>query len=172
MTFERHVLTRDEYFMLEALKEGMAASRRGEIPVGAVIVRDGKIIARAGNMRERAKSAVAHAETLAIEEACAVLGGWRLIGCELFVTLEPCPMCAGAIVNARIPRVVYGATDAKAGAMGGLFNMDEQALNHHPEIVRGVLADECAAALKDFFRMRRAGGGFDPSASWRKKVGR
>ena len=86
MTFERHVLTRDEYFMLEALKEGMAASRRGEIPVGAVIVRDGKIIARAGNMRERAKSAVAHAETLAIEEACAVLGGWRLIGCELFVT--------------------------------------------------------------------------------------
>ena len=81
-------------------------------------------------------------------------------------------MCAGAIINARIPRVVYGAADAKAGAMGGLFNMDEQALNHHPEIVRGILADECSAALKDFFRLRRAGGGFDPSASWRKKSGK
>lgn len=165
----RHVFTRDEYFMQMALEEGAAAARRGEIPVGAVIVRGGEVIARAGNMRERAKSATAHAELLAIEEACAALGGWRLVGCELFVTLEPCPMCAGAIVNARIPRVVFGATDRKAGAFGGLFDMDAQALNHHPEIVRGILADECAGALKEFFRVRRAGGGFDPAALWRER---
>lgn len=168
---ERHVFSRDEYYMMLAMHEGRNAAARGEVPVGAVIVRGGEVIARSGNMRERARSAVAHAELLAIDEACEALGGWRLVGCELFVTLEPCPMCAGAIVNARLPRVVYGASDPKAGAMGGLFDLDAVPLNHHPDIVGGVLADECSLMLRDFFRMRREGRGFDPAALWRMKQG-
>lgn len=163
------VFTRDEYFMHLAMLEAKAAAARGEIPVGALIVRDGKIIASAGNGRERDKSAIAHAELTAIGEACRVLEGWRLVGCELFVTLEPCPMCMGAIVNARIPRIVYGATDPKAGAVGGLFDMNAFPLNHHPEIVSGVLGDECAEMLREFFRERRRGGGFDPAKKWRER---
>lgn len=163
------VYTRDEYFMHLAMLEAEEAAKRGEIPVGAVIVHDGKIIAAAGNGRERDRSAIAHAELTAIAEACRILGGWRLVGCELYVTLEPCPMCAGAIVNARIPRVVYGATDPKAGAMGGLFDMNTQPLNHHPEIVSGVLGEECADLLCSFFKERRAGKGFDPAKAWRER---
>ena len=163
------VYTRDEYFMHCAMAEGIKAAKLGEIPVGAVIVRDGRIIASAGNGRERDKSATAHAELIAISRACEVLGGWRLVGCELFVTLEPCPMCTGAIINARIPRVVFGAMDPKAGAMGGLFDMNTYPLNHHPEVVPGVLGDECARLLRDFFRERRAGGGYDPAKKWRER---
>ena len=163
------VYTRDEYFMHLAMKEGIAAAERGEIPVGAVIVRDGRVIASAGNGRERDKSALAHAELMAIGEACRVLGGWRLTGCELFVTLEPCPMCMGAIINARIPRVVFGASDPKAGAVGGLFDMNQYPLNHHPGIVSGVLGEDCAEMLRSFFRERRKGGGFDPAKAWRER---
>lgn len=166
------VFTRDEYFMHRAMLLAKEAAERGEIPVGAVIVRDGKIIASAGNGRETDRCATAHAELAAIREACRVLGGWRLVGCELFVTLEPCPMCAGAIVNARVPRVVFGATDPKAGAMGGLFDMNAYPLNHHPEIVSGVLGEECGDMLRSFFRERRAGKGFDPAKKWREKNGK
>ncbi len=163
------VYTRDEYFMHCAMTEARSAAERGEIPVGTVIVREGKIIASAGNGRERDKSALAHAELIAIGKACEALGGWRLVGCELFVTLEPCPMCMGAIINARVPRVVYGATDPKGGAVGGLFDMNEYPLNHHPEIVSGVLGGECAEMLRSFFKERRSGGGFDPAKRWRER---
>lgn len=163
------VYTKDEFFMHLAMAEARSASERGEIPVGAVIVRDGRVIASAGNGRERDRSALAHAELIVIERACEALGGWRLTGCELYVTLEPCPMCMGAIVNARIPRVIFGAADPKAGAVGGLFDMNAFSLNHHPEICKGVLGDECAELLRSFFRERRAGGGFDPAKSWRER---
>ncbi len=163
------VYTRDEYFMHRAMMLARDAAEKGEIPVGAVIVHDGRIIAEAGNGRERDLCAVSHAELTAITKACKILGGWRLVGCELFVTLEPCPMCAGAIVNARIPRVVFGASDPKAGAMGGLFDMTTYPLNHHPEVVSGVLGEECADQLRSFFRERRAGKGFDPAKNWREK---
>ena len=163
------VYTRDEYFMLAAFREALAAAERGEIPVGAVIVRDGKVIAAAGNSREKDRSALAHAELTVIGKACGALGGWRLTGCELFVTLEPCPMCAGAIVNARIPRVVYGASDHKAGALGGLFDLMGYPLNHKPEVVTGVLGAKCSDLLRNFFRQRRAGGGYDPAKKWREK---
>ena len=161
--------TRDEYFMHRAMLPAIESAERGEIPVGALILRDGKIIAAAGNGRERDRSALAHAELTVIKEACRILGGWRLVGCELFVTLEPCPMCAGAIINARIPRVVFGASDPKAGAMGGLFDLNAYPLNHHPEIVSGILGDECAEMLRSFFRERRAGKGFDPAKLWRER---
>jgi len=163
------VFTRDEYFMHCAMTEAKAAAGRGEIPVGAVIVRNGKIIASAGNRRERDNLATAHAELSAITKACAALDGWRLVGCELYVTLEPCPMCMGAIINARIPRVVFGASDPKAGAAGGLFDMNAYPLNHHPEMVSGVLGNECAEMLRNFFRERRAGKGSDPAKKWRER---
>ena len=145
----------DRFFMKEAIEEAKKAALAGEVPVGAVIVRDGKIIARAHNMRETEKNALCHAEVIAINEACRALGGWRLFDCELYVTLEPCPMCAGAIVNSRIKRVVYGAKDAKAGAMGSVININSYPLNHKCETVSGVLADECAKLLSDFFLLRR-----------------
>jgi len=163
------VYTRDEYFMYLAMEEARAAAERGEIPVGAVVVRDGNVIASAGNGRERDKSAISHAELTAIGRACEVLGGLRLVGCELFVTLEPCPMCMGAIINARVPRLIFGASDPKGGAVGGLFDMNDFRLNHHPEVVSGVLGDECAEMLRSFFRERRAGGGFDASKKWRER---
>lgn len=162
----------DEYFMRLALDEARAAGERGETPIGAVIVRDGEVVSSAGNARERDKNALAHAETAAISKACEVLGGWRLVGCTLYVTLEPCPMCAGAIMNARVPRVVYGARDEKGGAIGGLFNLFDEAVNHKPEITGGVLGEECARMLRDFFRERRAGGGFDPAKEWKERHGR
>jgi len=123
-----------------------------EAPVGCVIVANGGIIAAGRNRRETGKNALAHAELEAIAAACAVVGGWRLDMCDLYVTLEPCPMCAGAIVNARLRRVVYGAADPKAGALGGLFDLLAYPLNHKPEVTGGVLADEAAALLTGFFR--------------------
>lgn len=142
----------DIYFMKKALHQAKRAADAGEVPVGAVIVKDGRVIARARNRRETAKDGTAHAETDAIRKACGKLGGWRLIGCTMYVTLEPCVMCAGAIVNSRVERVVIGARDPKAGAFGSVTDVRELPLNHRPEAEFGVLEDECAEVLKDFFK--------------------
>lgn len=144
-----------ERFMRAALDLAREAAAEGEVPVGAVIVKDGEIVATGRNRREVAKQALAHAEIEAIANACAALGGWRLSGCTLYVTLEPCPMCAGAIINARLDRVVYGAPDPKAGSCGSLTDLFELPFNHQPLIERGLLEEECAAELKTFFRSLR-----------------
>ena len=132
------------------------AAAKDEVPVGAVIVRGGKVIASAYNLREKRRSPLAHAELLAIEKAAKRLGGWRLTGCSLYVTLEPCPMCAGAIIHARIETVVFGAYDPKGGAMGSLYNLAEGKLNHMPQIVGGVMQADCALLLTDYFKAKRA----------------
>ena len=144
-----------EPYMKEALAEARLALKTGDVPVGAVVVKDGAIIARAHNRREADRVATAHAELLAIEEACRVVGSWRLSDCTLYVTLEPCPMCAGTVVNARIPHVVYGAKDAKAGAMGSVLSLSAYPLNHSPKITSGVLEEECRALLREFFEGKR-----------------
>lgn len=149
-------MTNDEKFMLAALKLARRAAGEGEVPVGCVVVKDGVIVGRGRNRRETGRSATAHAELRAIENACKRLGGWRLWECELYVTLEPCPMCAGAIVNSRIRRVVYGASDPKAGAAGSVLDLFSFPLNHRPEVVSGVMAEECSAELKKFFAGLRA----------------
>ncbi len=146
----------DRGFMLEALELAKQAAAEGEVPVGCVITRNGEIVGRGRNRREQGKSALCHAELDAIGEACARLGGWRLWECTLYVTLEPCPMCAGAIINARIPRVVYGARDAKAGSCGSVCNLFDMAYNHHPAVEKGLMEEECAAILKEFFQTLRA----------------
>ena len=145
----------DELFMKEALKLAKEAFDEGEVPVGCVIVRGEEIVGRGRNRREGAKNALAHAEIEAINDACSNLGGWRLWECTLYVTLEPCPMCAGAIVNARIPRVVYGASDSKCGAVDSVCSLFSMNFNHHPEVVRGVREEEAAALLKAFFQELR-----------------
>ena len=145
----------DIRFMEEALALAREAADAGEVPVGCVIVRKGEIVGRGRNRREEGKSALAHAEIEAISQACANLGGWRLWECTLYVTLEPCPMCAGAIINARIPRVVYGASDAKCGAAGSVCSLFSMAFNHHPEVETGILEEECAALLTEFFQKLR-----------------
>ena len=145
----------DEKFMRQALALAAEAAAEGEVPVGAVIVKDGEVIATGRNRREIGKQALAHAEIEAIANACAALGGWRLFGCTLYVTLEPCPMCAGAVINARIDRVVYGAPDPKAGSCGSLTDLFALPYNHQPQVQRGVLEAECAAVLKEFFRSLR-----------------
>lgn len=146
----------NELFMREALALAKEASRMGEIPVGAIVVnKDGQIIARAYNLREQEKNAVAHAEILAIEQACKAIGGWRLNGCALYVTLEPCPMCAGALVNSRIDKVVFGAYDMQAGCCGSVVNFNAYPFNHAFLIEGGVLEDECREVLADFFNKRR-----------------
>ena len=142
-------------FMDAALELAKEAAAEGEVPVGCVIVKDGQIVGRGRNRREKDKNALAHAEIEAINDACKVLGGWRLWECTLYVTLEPCPMCAGAIVNARIPRVVYGASDAKCGACGPVCNPFSMALNHHPQVERGVREEQCAQLLTEFFQNLR-----------------
>jgi len=139
-------------FMRLAMAQAKLAQEKGETPVGAVIVREGEVIATGHNLRESAKCALAHAELLAIREACGQMDSWRLLGCTLFVTLEPCPMCAGAIINARIPRVVFGAYDPKAGCFGSVSDFCTLPFNHKPEVVSGVLGEECAQLLRDFFR--------------------
>ena len=145
----------DIAFMQAAIDEARIARDEDEVPIGACIVRDGVIIARAHNTREGSKCATHHAEILAIEEACRALGGWRLPGTTLYVTLEPCVMCAGAIVNARIPRVVYGAPDIRFGALGSLIDISEVPLNHKPEIKRQVRGEECKNLLSEYFRQKR-----------------
>ena len=131
----------DEYFMRRAIMQAEAAKRRDEVPVGAVVVREGEIIARGFNTRESSGNPTAHAELLAMTRAAKKLGGWRLIGCTLYVTLEPCAMCAGAIVNSRVERVVFGTRDPKAGGMGSVYNITEGKLNHKPEVTEGVLKE-------------------------------
>ena len=145
----------DVYFMEEALKLAQEAFDDGEVPVGCVITRGDEIVGRGRNRREKDKSALAHAEIEAIGEACRNLGGWRLWECTLYVTLEPCPMCAGAIINARIPRVVYGASDAKCGAARSVCSLFSMEFNHHPQVERGIREDEAAALLQEFFRELR-----------------
>ena len=145
----------DHDFMGEALFLAAQAAAEGEVPVGCVIVRGDEIVGRGRNRRERDKSALAHAEIEAISEACRTLGGWRLWECTLYVTLEPCPMCAGAIINARIPRVVYGAGDKKCGAVRSVCSLFSMEFNHHPTVESGIREEECAALLSDFFRKLR-----------------
>ena len=142
-------------YMKIALSEAMLAASEGEVPVGAVIVKDGEIIATARNNRESTGDATGHAELLAIREVCTKLGGWHLDQCELYVTLEPCPMCAGAIVNSRIERVVYGAYDEKAGAFGTMLNLTEYPL-FKPTVEGGVLKEECSTILTEFFKKKRS----------------
>lgn len=145
----------DLYYMSEAIAEARLAAEKDEVPVGAVVVRGGEIIARAHNLRETEKNALMHAETMAVDAACRALGGWRLPGCTLYVTLEPCPMCAGAIVNSRIERVVFGAYDRRAGAFGSVLDLNAYPLNHKPEIVGGIMEEECRTMLQEFFKKKR-----------------
>ncbi len=146
----------DEQYMRLALALAKEAADEGEVPVGAVIVKDDKVIGRGRNRREIGKNALAHAEIEAIDEACRTLGGWRLSGCRVYVTLEPCPMCAGAIINARIDEVIYGTVDPKAGSCHSLVDLFALPYNHKPLSRSGVLEEECREVLKDFFRTLRA----------------
>ena len=145
----------DTIYMDEAIALAKEAAAEGEVPVGCVIVRNGQIVGRGRNRRETGRSALAHAECEAIAQACRTLGGWRLWDCTLYVTLEPCPMCAGAIINARIPRVVYGASDAKCGACGSVCNLFSMEFNHHPTVEAGLRQEQCAGLLTDFFQNLR-----------------
>ena len=143
-------------FMKRAVELAKLSALEGEVPVGAVIVRDGEIVGEGRNRREYGKNALYHAEIEAIDSACRKLGGWRLWQCELYVTLEPCPMCAGAIINSRIKRVYFGAFDKKAGSFGSVADFNNIPYNHKPEIVSGVMADECSNLLTKFFKNLRA----------------
>ncbi len=148
-------MNNDKKYMKIALEEAKKAFDAAEVPVGAIIVKDGKIISQAHNNREETGDATGHAETLAIRMACEAIGSWRLEDCELYVTLEPCPMCMGAIINSRIKRVVFGAKDAKAGACGSIVNLASYPFNHKPVVDNGVLTDDCAKILSDFFVKKR-----------------
>ena len=145
----------DQFYMQQALVLAREAFDDGEVPVGCVLVRNGQIVGRGRNRREKDKSALSHAELEAIADACANLGGWRLWECTLYVTLEPCPMCAGAIINARIPRVVYGASDDKCGAVRSVCALFDMKFNHHPKVESGILEQECGALLTEFFQQLR-----------------
>ena len=151
------MMQRDRIYMKKALELARIAAEQGEVPVGAVVVKksSGEIIGRGFNRREYGRSPLTHAEIIAIDEASRRLGGWRLIDCELFVTLEPCPMCAGAMINSRIERVVFGAFDPKAGSCGSVVNLFELPYNHKPELKGGVLESECAGIISEFFRELR-----------------
>jgi len=148
----------DDDFMAEALREARRAAAEDEVPVGAVVVKAGKVLGRGHNQRERLKDPTAHAEMIAITQAAAAVDGWRLDGATMFVTLEPCPMCAGALVNARVERLVYGTEDPRAGACGTLMNLlEDPRLNHRIPVTRGVRREECSALLTEFFRGKRPG---------------
>ncbi len=148
-------MTEHEKYMKAALKLAKKSADEGEVPVGCVIVCDGEIVGRGRNRRESKKTALSHAELEAIAKACKKLGGWRLQRCDMYVTLEPCPMCAGAIINSRIKTVYYGADDDKAGACGSVLNLFEAGFNHKPQTVRGLLQDDCRTVLQDFFKALR-----------------
>ena len=154
-------------YMEQAIALAREAAAEGEVPVGCVIVCDGQVVGRGRNRRETERSALAHAEIEAIDQACKTLGGWRLWNCTLYVTLEPCPMCAGAIVNARIPRVVYGASDAKCGACGSVCDMFSMKFNHRPQVEAGVAEETCSEILKEFFGQLRVELRTRPK--WRRK---
>ena len=146
----------DEKFMLLALKEAEISANFDEVPVGAIIVKDGKVIAKGHNLRESKNDPTAHAEIIAIRKACKKLKSWRLEDCTIYVTIEPCSMCAGTLLWTRIKRIVYGANDPKGGALGSSYNLFEvKNINHRAEITRGVLEDKCAALMRDFFRNKR-----------------
>ncbi|MBG9911646.1 adenosine deaminase [Bacillus xiamenensis] len=146
-------MTKDEQFMQEAISEALKAGQIGEVPIGAVIVVDDQIVSRAHNLRESEQRSIAHAELLAIDEACKTIGSWRLEDAVLYVTLEPCPMCAGAIVLSRVKKVVFGAYDPKGGCAGTLMNLlDDERFNHQSEVVGGVLENQCGELLSQFFR--------------------
>ncbi|WP_113715977.1 tRNA adenosine(34) deaminase TadA [Priestia endophytica] len=147
----------DYQYMLEAIKEAKKAEEKHEVPIGAVVVIDGEIVGRAHNLRETAQRSIAHAELLAIDEACQKTGSWRLEDATLYVTLEPCPMCAGSIIMSRVKRVVFGAYDPKGGCVGTLMNLlQDERFNHRAEVVGGVMEEECGRLLTDFFRSLRA----------------
>ena len=151
-------IMKHEEYMNIAIDEARLAAQQGEVPVGAVLVLDGEVVAQAHNQRETTHDATAHAEVLAIRQACAKLQNWRLTGADLYVTLEPCPMCAGAIVNARIGRVIYGAPDSKAGGVDSLFNIvDNKNLDHRVEILSGICETECREVLQEFLKRKRGG---------------
>ena len=160
----------DLELMEAALNLAAEAAEAGEVPVGCVIARRGEIVGRGRNRREEGKNALAHAEIEAINDACRNLGGWRLWECDLYVTLEPCPMCAGAIVNARIPRVVFGASDAKCGACGSVCDIFSMDFNHHPKVEKGLLEEEAGALLTEFFQNLRLELRDRPK--WRRPQGR
>lgn len=146
----------DRLFMKQALEEAQQAAVLGEVPIGAVLVYEGKIIARAHNLRETTQNATTHAELLVIQEACKKIGSWRLEDTTLYVTLEPCPMCAGAILQSRVPRVVYGARDQKAGCVDSLYHLlNDERFNHECDVTEGILAEECGQILTDFFKALR-----------------
>lgn len=148
-------MNRDEVFMAEAIALAKKAGQLGEVPIGCVITKDDEIVGRGYNRRETGKTALGHAELMAIEDACRNLGGWRLWQCRMYVTLEPCPMCAGAIINARIPVVVYGAKDPKAGSVDSVVTLFSLPYNHKPQVISGVMEADCAALLRDFFQNLR-----------------
>lgn len=145
----------DTVFMDAALELARMAAAEGEVPVGCVVVRGNEIVGRGRNRRETEKTALGHAEIEAIAQACCKLGGWRLWDCTLYVTLEPCPMCAGAIINARIPRVVYGAADSKSGSCGSVCDLFSMEYNHHPQVEKGIREEECTQLLTEFFQQLR-----------------
>lgn len=146
-------MEKDHYYMGLAIEEAQKAAARGEVPIGAVVVQGERVIARAHNLRETTQNAVTHAELLAIQQACEALGNWRLEDTKLYVTLEPCPMCAGAILQSRIPHVVYGARDIKAGCVDSLYRLlNDERFNHQCEVTENVMADECGGLLTQFFR--------------------
>ncbi len=146
----------DKEFMAEALRQAVEAGQSGEVPIGAVLVKDGAVLAVERNRREELNDATAHAELLLLRRAGSILGGWRLSGCALYVTLEPCPMCAGAMVLARVDRLIFGANDSKAGAAGSLYDIvRDQRLNHRLEVTGGVMAEDCSTLLRNFFQLRR-----------------
>ena len=152
------LISMDNYtkYMLEALKEAELAKLEDEVPIGCVIVKDDQIIARAHNQRETNNDPLGHAETLAIKKASEVLNDWQLVDCDLYVTIEPCIMCGGAIIQSRIRKVIYGAPDLKGGAFGSSINiLDAQNINHRPEIVKGILEEECTKIIKDYFKSKR-----------------
>lgn len=159
----------DEFFMRAALAEAESAAAEDEVPVGAVVVKDGVVIAAAHNEREQKKDISAHAELTALRRAAAVIGDWRLSGCTLYVTLEPCPMCAGAILTGRVGRVVFGASDPASGAFGSALDLPRFQPAYRPEVTPGVLADDCARLLSDFFRRRRTQPKYDKANIKEKK---
>ena len=145
----------DIYYMKQAISRAKAAAKVGEVPIGAVLVKDGEVISSGRNMREKKKNALLHAELVAIDRGCKALGAWRLEDCTLYVTMEPCPMCAGAIINSRIKRVVFGCYDKKAGVYGSVIDLQEYPFNHYYDVEGGVMEEDCARLLSDFFASLR-----------------